>query len=116
MATQKGFPLYGATDEYAKAMRAAGIEVVGALDALLGAADLVVDCTPKRVAAKNVELHRTRGITFSLNGREKHTAPGHSYVAASNYARARDRRRPRGVSFHPASPHWATPPLTPTGT
>src|SRR3546814_14473330 len=62
MATQKGFPLYGATDEYAKAMRAAGIEVVGALDALLGAADLVVDCTPKRVAAKNVERSEERRV------------------------------------------------------
>src|SRR3546814_17284470 len=100
MATQKGFPLYGATDEYAKAMRAAGIEVVGALDALLGAADLVVDCTPKRVAAKNVELYRKRGIKFILQGGEQHAATGHSFVDDSNYASALYRARTRAVSCH----------------
>src|SRR3546814_11938473 len=61
------------------------------LDALLGAADLVVDCTPKRVAAKNVGLYRKRGIKFILQGGEKHAATGHSFVADSNYASALDR-------------------------
>ena len=54
MATQKGFRLFGATKEHAEAMRKAGLDVAGNLDDLLGASDLVVDCTPKRIAAVNV--------------------------------------------------------------
>ena len=57
-----GFPLFGATTDNAGAMRAAGLNVTGTLDELLGQADVVVDCTPKRVAAKNIDVYRRRGL------------------------------------------------------
>ena len=49
-------------------MRAVGLGVTGTLDELLGEADVVVGCTPKRVATKNVEVFRRRGPKFILQG------------------------------------------------
>jgi len=87
-AIQKGFRLYGATGEYADAMRKAGLDVAGNLNDLLGASDLVVDCTPKRIAAVNVDIYRQGGIKFILHGSEKHEVTGHSFVAEANYSSA----------------------------
>jgi glyceraldehyde-3-phosphate dehydrogenase (NAD(P)) len=49
---RNGFRLFGATSDAASAMRDAGLDVAGSLDDLLSQADVVVDCTPKRIAAK----------------------------------------------------------------
>jgi glyceraldehyde-3-phosphate dehydrogenase (NAD(P)) len=103
MATRKGYKLFGATAEHAGAMQKAGAQVAGALDDLLDASDLVVDCTPKRVAAKNVEVYRARGIKFILQGGEKHAAIGHSFVADANYASAVGRDATRVVSCNTTS-------------
>jgi len=103
MVTRNGFPLFGATAEHAGAMRTAGLDVTGTLDELLGQADAVVDCTPKRIAAKNVEVYRRRGLKFILQGGEKHSATGHSFVAESNYSSALDREATRVVSCNTTS-------------
>jgi glyceraldehyde-3-phosphate dehydrogenase (NAD(P)) len=100
---QKGFRLFGATAEHVTAMREAGLEVSGILDDLLGRVDVIVDCTPKRIAAKNVELYRRRGIKFILQGGEKHAAAGHSFVAECNYASAVGRDATRVVSCNTTS-------------
>jgi glyceraldehyde-3-phosphate dehydrogenase (NAD(P)+) (phosphorylating) len=102
MVTRGGFSLFGATTEHADAMRSAGLNVTGTLDELLGHAD-VVDCTPKRIAAKNVEVYRRRGLKFILQGGEKHSATGHSFVAESNYSSALDREATRVVSCNTTS-------------
>jgi glyceraldehyde-3-phosphate dehydrogenase (NAD(P)) len=103
MIIQNGFRLFGATGEHATAMRDADLEVAGTLDDLLGEVDVIVDCTPKRVAAKNVETYRRRGIKFILQGGEKHAATGHSFVAESNYASAVGRDATRVVSCNTTS-------------
>ena len=103
MVVQKGFRLFGATAEHAAAMRGAGLEVTGTLDDLLGRVDVIVDCTPKRIAAKNVETYRGRGIRFILQGGEKHDAAGHSFVAECNYASAVGRDATRVVSCNTTS-------------
>jgi glyceraldehyde-3-phosphate dehydrogenase (NAD(P)) len=103
IATHKGFRLYGATPEHAAAMRQAGIELAGSLDDLLGQADVVVDCTPKRVAAKNVEIYRARGRKFIVQGGEKHEVTGHSFVAEASYAGAVGRDSTRVVSCNTTS-------------
>ena len=103
MVTRNGFPLFGATAEHADAMRAAGLEVAGPLDELLGQADVVVDCTPKHIAASNIDLYRRRGLKFILQGGEKHGTTGHSFVAESNYAGALDREATRVVSCNTTS-------------
>lgn len=98
MAAQKGFRLFAGSAEHMQAMRDESLAVEGTLDDLLDAADLVVDCTPKRVAARNVDLYRQRGIKFILQGGEKHGLTGHSFVAEVNYASALDRDSTRVVS------------------
>jgi glyceraldehyde-3-phosphate dehydrogenase (NAD(P)) len=103
MVLRNGFRLFAATDEHATAMREAGLDLAGTLHDLLGQADVVVDCTPKRVAAKNVETYRGRGIKFILQGGEKHAAAGHSFVAEANYATAVGRDATRVVSCNTTS-------------
>jgi glyceraldehyde-3-phosphate dehydrogenase (NAD(P)) len=103
MVSRNGFRLYGATEEHADSMRAAGLDVTGTLDDLVGAADVVVDCTPKRIAAGNVDTYRRRGIKFILQGGEKHAATGHSFVAECNYASAVGRDATRVVSCNTTS-------------
>ena len=103
MVIGNGFPLFGATTEHAGAMRAAGLNVTGTLDELLGQADVVVDCTPKRIAAKNIDIYRRRGLKFIVQGGEKHEATGHSFVAEANYATALDRDATRVVSCNTTS-------------
>lgn len=95
VATRKGYALYGAT---AGSMQDVAFEVTGTLDDLLDISDVVVDCTPKRVAAKNVGLYRERGVKFIVQGGEKHEVTGHSFVAESSYAGAVGRDGTRVVS------------------
>jgi glyceraldehyde-3-phosphate dehydrogenase (NAD(P)) len=102
-ALRNGFRLFGATGEHMSAMRAAGLDVTGTLDDLLGQADVVVDCTPKRIAAKNIDGYRRRNLKFIVQGGEKHEATGHSFVAEANYATAINRDATRVVSCNTTS-------------
>jgi len=103
MVIRNGLRLFGATEEHANTMHKAGLDAAGTLDNLLDQADVVVDCTPKRIAAKNVDTYRQRGIKFILQGGEKHAATGHSFVAESNYASALGRDATRVVSCNTTS-------------
>ncbi len=103
VARSKGYPLYGATSEHALAMKEANLDPAGTLEDLLGAADIVVDCTPKKVAARNVERYRERGIRFILQGGEKHEVTGHSFTAENNYDTALGRESTRVVSCNTTS-------------
>ena len=100
---RNGFRLFAATPEHAETMRQASLEITGTLDNLLGQVDVIVDCTPKRIAAKNVDLYRRRGVKFILQGGEKHSATGHSFVAECNYASALGRDATRVVSCNTTS-------------
>ena len=51
-AVRKEYNIYAATAEAEKEMKTNGISVKGNLQGLLDKADLVVDCTPKNIAAK----------------------------------------------------------------
>ncbi|NDV89346.1 type II glyceraldehyde-3-phosphate dehydrogenase [Aurantimonas aggregata] len=103
VAMQRGFRLFGATKAHAETMRNAGLDITGSLDDLLGASDLVVDCTPKRIAAVNVDIYRQRGIKFIVQGGEKHEVTGHSFVAEASYASALNRVSTRVVSCNTTS-------------
>lgn len=103
VAVGRGIPLFGATADSAQAMRRSGLAVAGTLEDLLGAVDVVVDCTPKRIAAKNVEIYRSRALKFIVQGGEKHSVTGHSFVAESNYAAALGRDSTRVVSCNTTS-------------
>lgn len=103
MVTSKGYALYAPTGEQADAMRGAGLQVSGTLAALLAASDIVIDCTPKRIAANNVEAYRRAGIKFVVHGGEKHEVTGHSFVAEASYHSALDRDSTRVVSCNTTS-------------
>ena len=103
VALARGFALYGAAPDQAEAMGEEGLRVAGTLEDLLGKVDVVVDCTPKKVAAKNVEIYRKRGIKFIVQGGEKHAVTGHSFVAECNYAGAIGRDATRVVSCNTTS-------------
>src|SRR5690606_18609975 len=57
----------------------------------------------KKVAATNVETYRKRGVQFIVEGGEKHSLTGHSFVAESNYASALGRESTRVVSCNTTS-------------
>jgi glyceraldehyde-3-phosphate dehydrogenase (NAD(P)) len=103
VALGRGIPLFGAEPEHADGMRKAGLAVAGTLEDLLGQVDIVVDCTPKNVAAKNVERYRGRNLKFIVEGGEKHSVTGHSFVAECNYASAIGRDSTRVVSCNTTS-------------
>ena len=61
-AVVRGLPLLASTADAGDAMRQAGLPVKGRLEDLLGQTDVVVDCTPKKVAARNRELYAAHSI------------------------------------------------------
>ncbi|MBL8996276.1 MAG: type II glyceraldehyde-3-phosphate dehydrogenase [Gemmatimonadales bacterium] len=98
-----GIPLFGASAGHAATMRAAGLEVAGVMEDLLADVDVVVDCTPKAVAARNVVHYRQRHLKFIVQGGEKHEVTGHSFVAEANYASALGLPATRVVSCNTTS-------------
>lgn len=102
-AVQRGHALFAAGPEALAGMRAHGLPVQGELDALLQQAEVVVDCTPKKVAAGNVDRYRQSGIRFILQGGEKHETAGHSFVAEANYGSAIGQPSTRVVSCNTTS-------------
>ena len=102
-ATERGIAVFAATDEAGAAMAQAGVPVAGTLAELLAQADVVVDTTPKKVAATNLEVYRTAGVKAVFQGGESHATTGHSFVAQANYATALGRDTTRVVSCNTTS-------------
>jgi glyceraldehyde-3-phosphate dehydrogenase (NAD(P)) len=103
VAVEKGYPVIASTHEAAEAMQAAGIHVQGTLHDLLDQVDVVTDCTPKGIGAKNLEHYRERGVKAIFQGGEKHSLTGHSFVAQANYASALGLDATRVVSCNTTS-------------
>ncbi len=102
-AAARRVPLYAADASAVPVMRDAGLDLRGSLDDLLDVCDIVVDCTPKRVGARNAERYRAAGKRFILHGGEKHEVTGHSFVAEANYDSAVGRNSTRVVSCNTTS-------------
>ncbi|MBX3704177.1 MAG: type II glyceraldehyde-3-phosphate dehydrogenase [Steroidobacteraceae bacterium] len=98
VAAQRAFAVHAATPEAGEAMRTAGIPVAGSLHDLLRLAQIVVDCTPKKVAAANKRLYDSAGLRSVFHGGEAHALTGHSFVAQANYGSAIGRASTRVVS------------------
>jgi glyceraldehyde-3-phosphate dehydrogenase (NAD(P)) len=102
-AIEKNYAVY-AFDSSAKAkMKEAGIEARGTLDDLLAESDIAADCTPKKIAAQNIELYRKMNLRFIVQGGEKHETTGHSFSAENNYETALGRDSTRVVSCNTTS-------------
>lgn len=98
VAVGRGYPVFASEPDRREAMQAAGIPVAGTLEDLLGKVDIVADCTPKGVAAKNRERYRTARVKVVWQGGEKHELAGYSFVAQVNYEGAIGRDSARVVS------------------
>tara|TARA_R110002051_G_scaffold177368_3_gene247272 strand:- start:3798 stop:4811 length:1014 start_codon:yes stop_codon:yes gene_type:complete len=102
-AVRKEYDIYAATEEAESKMKSQGISVKGNMQELLKKVDLVVDCTPKNIAAKNVEIYKAKGIKFIVQGGEKHKTTGHSFSAENNYKSAINLDATRVVSCNTTS-------------
>lgn len=85
-AMRLGFPFYAAAEEFVPDLEKAGIKVAGVLPELLDAADIVMDCTPKKADYKPLyEKHNVKAI---WQGGEKHELTGLSFNTMANYEKA----------------------------
>lgn len=103
VAVGRGLPLYAANAQAVAAMKSAGLPIAGDLAALLGRSDVVVDCTPKKIAAANKITYDAAGVKSVFHGGESHSLTGHSFVAQANYASAIGRTSTRVVSCNTTS-------------
>ncbi|WP_338358469.1 type II glyceraldehyde-3-phosphate dehydrogenase [Yeosuana marina] len=102
-AVRKGYNIYAATTDAEKEIKNTDITIKGSMQDLLKKVDLVVDCTPKNIAAKNVETYKKQGIKFIVEGGEKHETTGHSFSAEINYETALNLDATRVVSCNTTS-------------
>lgn len=98
VAVERGYPVFASLPEKRPEMEAAGVPVAGTLADLLKQVDVVVDCTPKGIAAKNKEVYQQSGVKAIWQGGEQHDLTGYSFVAQINYAGALNRQFARVVS------------------
>lgn len=102
-AAELGLEVFAATPDAGTAMQAAGVPLAGTLPDLLDRVDVVVDTTPKKVAATNLQAYRAAGVKAVFQGGESHATTGHSFVAQANYATALGRDTTRVVSCNTTS-------------
>ncbi|PIQ86133.1 MAG: type II glyceraldehyde-3-phosphate dehydrogenase [Candidatus Omnitrophica bacterium CG11_big_fil_rev_8_21_14_0_20_45_26] len=103
VAAKLDIPIYASRAEDETKMKDADIPVVGVLDKMIGAVNVMVDCTPKGIAAMNLEKYKTAGVKAIVQGGEKHSVTGHSFVAQANYATALGHDVTRVVSCNTTS-------------
>ena len=103
MAVDKEFSIYAFDDTFKKQMTDSGIPIVGILDDIITQSDIIVDCTPKSIAAKNIDKYKASNTKFILHGGEKHETTGHSFSAENNYKSAVNLDATRVVSCNTTS-------------
>lgn len=103
IAVAKGIDLFLGETDRDDMTGEPGFDPVGTLRDLLAITDVIVDCTPKGVGAKNAARYREAGVKFVVQGGEKHATTGHSFVADSTYTTALDRDSTRVVSCNTTS-------------
>lgn len=86
MAIKNGFAFYAASEEFIKGFEEEKIPVVGVLSDLLSAADIVIDCTPKK--SGYLDTYKKANIKAIFQGGEKHALTGLSFNALANYSEA----------------------------
>ncbi|MCE5338053.1 MAG: type II glyceraldehyde-3-phosphate dehydrogenase [Methanomicrobiaceae archaeon] len=98
IAKERGFPLYIADLSKKPAFEKAGIEIAGDVDAMLLAADIIVDATPGGVGEKNRPIYERLGKKAIFQGGEEHEVAGFSFNAHANYKEAAGKQFARVVS------------------
>lgn len=103
MLAKDGVRLFAASSQASQTLPDAGLDVAGSLEDLIAASDVIVDCTPKGIGAKNADIYRSAGKPFIVQGGEKHDVAGHSFVAEATYGSAFGRDATRVVSCNTTS-------------
>tara|TARA_R110002072_G_scaffold166080_1_gene319297 strand:+ start:4480 stop:5502 length:1023 start_codon:yes stop_codon:yes gene_type:complete len=103
IAIEKGYSVFAFDNTYKNQMLEAGIPIVGTLEELISEADIVVDCTPKKIAIGNINKYKDEHLKFIVHGGEKHEITGHSFSAENNYETAIGRESTRVVSCNTTS-------------
>ncbi|MDI6816388.1 MAG: type II glyceraldehyde-3-phosphate dehydrogenase [Actinomycetota bacterium] len=98
VAAERGYSIYASVADKRSTMEQANIPVVGTLDELLGKVDVIVDCTPKGIGAKNKAIYEKAGVKAIFQGGEEHELTGMSFTAQVNYAEALNKQYARVVS------------------
>jgi glyceraldehyde-3-phosphate dehydrogenase (NAD(P)) len=88
VATRKGYPLYAAVPERVDRFAEAGLDLAGAIDELVAAADVIVDCTPSGIGAENSALYADHDTPAVFQGGEDADVASVSFNARANYAEA----------------------------
>jgi len=84
-AVELGYDIYMSAPDRENLFEEAGIPVKGTIDDLYDKIDIVVDCTPGGVGAKNKESYEKMGIKGIFQGGEKHELIGKSFNSFSNF-------------------------------
>jgi len=61
-------PVFAPSPENASEMSSAGIPITGSLNDLLSQTDIIADCTPKGIVAKNLSLYQEAGVKVVYQG------------------------------------------------
>lgn len=89
MAVAKGYDLYITAPDNEKLFNDAEIEISGTIDDLYDQLDIIVDCTPGGIGAKNMDnIYREKCLKAIFQGGEKHDAIGKSFNSFTNYENA----------------------------
>lgn len=98
MAMKKGYKVYCSSPDRLDYMKKGGIDVEGLITDVIKDVDVVVDCTPAKVGAKNKEMYLKYGVKAVFEGGEAHETAGVSFVATCNYAESLGKQFTRVVS------------------
>ncbi|OUJ18753.1 Glyceraldehyde-3-phosphate dehydrogenase GapA [Methanonatronarchaeum thermophilum] len=98
LALDRGYPLYCAIPDRISEFRDKGMDVEGDLNDLIDESDIIVDCTPGGVGAKNSELYKKAGVKAIYQGGEDHQVADFSFNSLVNYEEAYGRDQTRVVS------------------
>jgi len=98
MAVKKGYKVYCSSPDRLDHMRKGGIEVEGLITDIIKDVDVVVDCTPAKIGAKNKEIYVKYGVKAIFEGGEAHETAGVSFVATCNYNESLGKQFTRVVS------------------
>ena len=83
-AVRQGYPVY-VPEESKPAFAEAGIPVAGTIDDMIAAADIIVDCTPGKLAQEYKAKYAAAGKKAIWQGGEDHSLTGISFNANANY-------------------------------
>ncbi len=103
MAVRRGYKLYFAEGARMNEFEEHGVELAGSFEDLIEQSDVIVDCSPKKVAASHKPLYEKHGKKAIFEGGEKHDLTGVSFNSSRNYEESWGKQFTRVVSCNTTS-------------